>query len=138
METLKSRRKFLSVCMGLASGLLVLGPGRAKAAGKDAGNIIRKLELDLIKSSRPKKDPTVVSRTSGGEFSLYRGTGKNKALLCRMNPTGKDIWESCDGLRTFREISESIKSRYQVSLHQAQTDTLVFIELLKDIGAVTL
>ena len=138
MDIVKSRRGFLTACAGLVPGLLLWSPGKARAARKEAKGLMRRLELDLLKSARPQKGPSITCRTEGDETSLFREEGGRESLLCRMNPTGKGIWEACNGRRTYRDISELIRGKYQVAEQRAQTDTLVFLELLKDVGAITL
>ena len=138
MDTGKSRRRFLSACMGLVPGVLLWNPARARAAGSGARDLMRRLELDVLRSSRPRKSPSITLRTEGHETSLYRERGGKESLLCKMNPTGKRIWEACNGRRTYREITGMIMETYQVAGHRARTDTLIFLELLKDIGAITL
>lgn len=138
MDIVRSRRGFLSACAGLVPGLLLWRPGRARAARNEAKGLMRRLELDLLKSARPKKGTSIISRTQGDETSLFRQEGGRESLLCRMNHTGKGIWEACNGRRTYRDISGLIRQKYQVAEDRAQTDTLVFLELLKDVGAIVL
>jgi hypothetical protein len=124
--------------MGLVPGALLWNPGKARAAKDGARNLMRRLELDVLKSSRPKKSPSITQRTEGSETSLYQTKGGKKSLLCTMNPTGKTIWEACNGRRTYREITGLIRKRYQVTPDRAETDILTFLELLKDMGAIIL
>ena len=138
MDTIKSRRRFLATFIGSVPGIVFWRPGKSRSISKGAKDFIRKVELDQLKSSRPKRNPQIIRRTSGDETSLYRIVDGKEDLLCRMNLTGKKIWESCDGHHTYKEISETLQEHYQVRMPRARTDTLVFLELLKDIGAVTL
>ena len=132
-----SRRSFIHKCMGLIPGILVVSPNQVRAARDEAKDLMRQIELEILRSSRPKRNPSIMCRTSGEETTLYRERGGETSPVCSMNPIGNMIWEACDGSRQLKEISRLVFERYQVAEHQAHLDTLVFLALLKKIGAIT-
>ena len=136
-DIVRSRRSFIHRLMGLVPVILLARPKELRAAKQETKDLLRQLELEILKSSRPKRNPAIMCRTSGDETTLYRERGGKRGPICSMNPTGNMIWEACDGSRHLKEISRLILERYQVAENQARLDTLVFLVGLKEIGAIT-
>ena len=136
METVKSRRHFMCRLVGLASGVVLAGPKELRAARQETKNVLGQLELDALKSSRPRKNPSIMCRREGEETTLYREERGEEIPIYRMNLTGRMIWEACNGRRSLSDISRLIIEQYQVTPYQAQLDTFAFLALLKKTGAV--
>jgi len=50
-----------------------------------------------------------------------------------LNPVGEFIWDEIDGSKTLQQISEDIRSRFDVTREDANADLEAFIaELLKE------
>ena len=132
-----SRRGFISTLAGLLSGIILAGPKKLKAAAKpEIRDLLPQLELQAIRSTKPRRDPSVICRASGERVALYREKRGGKLFLSSMNPTGKMIWDVCDGRNSPKEISELIHKRYLVSRYRAWIDTFSFLVNLKRIGAI--
>ena len=136
-DIITSRRRFISVFLGLIPGALLAGPEVLRAAKHETKDLMRQLEIEILQSSRPRKNPEIMCRISEDEFTLYRERGGKRNSLCKMNRTGNMIWEACNGNRSPKEISEFITHSYQVTEHQARIETLTFIDQLRQIGAIT-
>ena len=122
----------------LASGAVLAGPKELRAERQETKNLLEQLELDALKSSKPRRNPLIMCRGSGDKMMLFRDKGDKEIPLYRLNQTGKMIWEACDGTRCLEDISGLITDQYQVTEYQAQLDTFTFLALLKKTGAVTL
>ena len=137
-DIIKSRRRFISSFIGLIPGILLASPKNLRAAKHETKDLMRQLQIEILISSRPKKNPEIVCHTWGDESTLYREREGKRDQICRMNQTGNVIWELCDGSRYPKEISELIAERYKVAEYQARIETLAFIAQLKQIGVITL
>ncbi len=132
-----SRRGFISTLAGFLSGIILAGPKQLKAAAKpEIRDLLSQLELQTIRSTRPKRDPSVICQTSGERVALYREKRGEKIFLKSMNRAGKMIWDACDGRNSPKEISQLIHEQYIVSRHRAWIDTFSFLANLKRIGAI--
>jgi len=132
-----SRRGFISTFGGILSGIILAGPKQLNASAKpEIRDLLSQLELQTIISTRPKRDPSVICRTSGERVTLYREKRGKKIFLKNMNRAGKIIWDACDGQNSPKEISRLIHERYIVSRHRAWIDTFSFLANLKRIGAI--
>ena len=132
-----SKRRFITTFGGILSGIILAGPKQLKAAAKpEIKNLLSQLELQAIRSTRPRRNPSVICRTSGEKVALYRERRGEKIFLKNMNQTGKMIWDACDGRNSLKEISQLIHERYLVSRHRAWIDTFSFLASLKRIGAI--
>lgn len=137
MEMVESRRHFVCRLAGLASCAILAGAKELRAARQETKNVLGQLELDALKSSRPRKNPSIMCRRSGEETTLYREENGKEIPIYRVNPTGRMIWEACDGRRSLSDISRLIIEQYQVTEYQARLDAFVFLAFLKKTGAVT-
>jgi hypothetical protein len=136
-DTFASRRGFISTLVGFLSVILLGDPKKLKAAARSGTrNLLSQLELEIIMSTSPERHPSVICRTSGEGFALYRETRGKRLFLSSMNPAGKIIWDACDGQNIPEEISQLIHERYLVSRYRAWIDTFSFLTNLKRIGAI--
>lgn len=131
-----SRRGFISTIMALIPGVVLASPKRLQAAKPEIKDLICQIELQILKSSRPKKNPSVMCRSIGDTSTLYREKRGKRDPVCSLNPTGKMIWEECDGKKSPSDISKLIHERYQVSKHQAAVDTLALVRGLRKVEAI--
>jgi hypothetical protein len=127
-----SRRGFLFVILAMIQGVLFAGPRELRAAGRGAKDLVDRLEMEGLASSRPQRESWVSSGMVGEETTLYRG----KSPLCSMNRTGKVIWESCDGRHSPRDICRLIVRRCRVDEARAERDVLLFLAELRKIRAI--
>ncbi len=137
-EMVKSRRHFVCRLIGLASGAMLAGPKELRAAKEETKNMLGQLELEALKSSRPRRNPSIMCHRAGEEMTLYREKRGKEIPIYRMNPTGRMIWEACDGRRSLSDISGLIAEQYRVTEYQAKLDAFAFLALLKKTGAITL
>ena len=136
-DIVASRRGFIFTLAGFLSGIILAGPKQLRAAAKpEIRDFLSQLELETIRSTRPRRDPAVICRTSGEKFALYREKRGKRLFLSIMNPEGKMIWDACDGRNSPKEISQLIHEQYLVSRHRAWVDTFSFLTDLKRIGAI--
>lgn len=131
-----SRRGFIGTFFGLLPGIVFANPKRLEAAKPEIHRILSQMELDILLSSRPQKDTSVLCRSLKDRSTLFRKKGEKRESLCAMNPIGHEIWEACDGNRSPREISRMIYRKYAVTKEQAWTDTLFFLASLKKMGVI--
>jgi hypothetical protein len=137
-DIVTSRRSFVCKFMGLISGILLVNPKELRAAKQEARDLLEQLEMDILRRSRPKRNPLVICRTSEKGTTLYLKTNGEEIPIYMMNPTGHVIWKACDGSRSFEEISQLIRIRYRVPEKRARLDALLFLSLLKKSEAITL
>ena len=123
--------------MGLIPGILLMNPKELRAAKRETRALLGQLETEILKSSRPKRNPLMVCRASEKGIMLYLKKNGEEIPLYMMNSTGYMIWKACDGSRSFKEISRLILRRYHISEQKAQSDALVFLSLLKKSKAIT-
>lgn len=91
--------------------------------------------------SYPVPNPAVVGRVLPGE-----GGSATEAVLVLpfsgqvkvLNEVAARIWQLADGRRSVRGIAAQISAEYQVTLEQAEVDTLAFIADLAKRGVLTL
>ena len=92
---------------------------------------MRKVELKEI--YRRKEE--IVYRKIAGEAILVPIKGKlaDMQRIFALNPVGEFIWDEIDGSKTLQQISEDIRSRFDVTREDANADLEAFIaELLKE------
>lgn len=136
VDLIASRRGFIASSIGVLSGVLLKSPKTLWAGRREVKDICHQLDLEVLASSRPKRDPSIISRTVRDSTILYREARRKRERLCSMNPMGNTIWEACDGDKTTREISQMIHGQYLVSQGRAWDDTLAFLSGLKQIKAI--
>jgi hypothetical protein len=137
VDMMTSRRSFVCRFMGLASGILLANPKELRAAKQKTKDLLGQLEIDILRRSRPKRNPSMTCRASEKGTTLYLKSSGEEIPMYRMNPTGYLIWKACDGTRSFKEISRLILERYRVPEQKAQLDALLFLSLLKKSNAIT-
>ena len=137
-DILKSRRSFMCKFMGLIPGILLANPKELRAAKQETRDLLGQLELDILRTSRPKRNPLMMCRASEEGTTLYLKKKGEEIPIYMMNPTGYMIWKACDGNRSFKEISQLIHKRYRVSKQEAQSDALLFLSHLKKTEAITI
>jgi len=131
-----SRRRFIGTFFGLLPAVLLASPKRLHAAKPGIHDFLRRMDFELLTSSRPEKVSGVFSTTRGDESILYRRKRGKTETLYGMNRVGQAIWEACDGKNRPQEISKMLHDRYRVSRRRARLDTLRFLWQLKMIGAI--
>ena len=92
---------------------------------------MRKVELKEIY----RKKEEIVYRKVAGEAILVPIKGKlaDMQRIFALNPVGEFIWDEIDGSKTLQQISEDIRSRFDVTREDANADLEAFIaELLKE------
>jgi hypothetical protein len=136
-DMMTSRRSFVCKFMGLISGIMLVNPKELRAAKQEARDLLGQLEMEILTRSRPKRNPSVMCRTSEKGATLYLKRNGEEIPMYMMNPTGHMIWKACDGIRSFKEISQLIRERYRVSEQKAQLDALLFLSLLRKSKAIT-
>jgi hypothetical protein len=87
------------------------------------------IQLDSI----PSHAPNVVGRLVDDEAVLII---TKQAKVKVTNETGAYIWSSINGIKTIRQIAESVSNYYFVDAFQAEEDTLEFIAELVTKGIV--
>lgn len=131
-----SRRGFLAAFAGLTPAMLLGRPSLSHASRAEVKDLLSQLDLESLKSGRPKRTPGFRCSESGGNaFLCIRRNGREKSV-CILNDTGRFVWENCDGNHTVDEISKGLCDAYLVSFRQARTDALSFLWNLKRKGAV--
>ena len=136
-DMITSRRSFMCKSVGLISGILLANPNELKAAKQKTRDLLGQLEVEVLRSSRPKRNPSMTCHASEKGTILYLKRNGEEIPLYMMNPTGYLIWKACDGSRTFKEISRLILKKYRIPEQKAQLDTLLFLSLLKKSKAIT-
>lgn len=136
VNTVASRRGFIATFLGLLPGIVIANPRRLQAAKPEIRDLLCQMELEMLISSRPERDPSVICQTFGGVSTLFRKKRGKTEPVCGMNPMGKKIWEACDGKKSPEEISRMIYEEYIVSKDKAWTDTIFFLARLKKNGVI--
>ena len=126
----------MAVVSGLFFGCLFYFPGRSQEAGADFKHFLWGLELDALIGSAPRKAPGIVLEKTDQYFTLLREGSFYP--VCRINRTGKILWELCDGTRSPLELSTTIHKTHHVDPHQAYVDCLIYLGLLKNKGVILL
>ena len=137
VDIITSRRSFVCKLMGLIPGFLLVNSKELRAAKQETKDFIGQLEMEILRISRPKRNPLMMCRASKEGTTLYLKEEGEEIPIYMMNPTGYMIWKACDGSRSFKEISQLIHERYRVSKQEAQSDALLFLSLLKKTEAIT-
>jgi hypothetical protein len=137
-DMVTSRRSFMCKLMGLIPGILLASPKELRAAKQETRDLLGQLEMEILRTSRPKRNPSMICRASEKAATLYLKGNGEEIPICMMNPTGYMIWKACDGNRSPKQISKLIFERYRVSEHKTQLDTLLFLALLKKAEAIAL
>lgn len=73
----------------------------------------------------PSED--VVARVIEGELiivPLVAGIGDMEDELFTLNPTGREIWEMLDGVRSLAEVSAALAEVYDAELDEIEQDVL--------------
>ena len=122
--------------LGLIPGILLASPKELKAAKQETKDLLGQLEMEILRISKPKRNPLMMCRASEKGSTLYLKSNGEEIPIYMMNPTGYMIWKACDGRRSFKEISQLIHERYRVSKQEAQSDALFFLSLLKKTEAI--
>ena len=123
--------------MGLISGILLANPKELRAAKQETRDLLGQLEMDILRRSRPLRNPSMMCRESEKGTTLYVKKNGEETPMYMMNPTGHLIWKACDGSRSFKEISRLIIESFRVSEQKAELDALLFLSLLKQSKAIT-
>lgn len=84
--------------------------------------------------STPTRAEDLVWREIEGEIVILTEDGKN---IHTLNTVGSVIWELIDGQRDVEDISKILRDKYDVSLEEAQKDTLEFLEELANKNILT-
>lgn len=134
----QSRRGFLFVILTMTQGLLFAGPKEIKAARQEAKKLVNRLEIEEMAASTPRRVSEVSLHTTAEGITLCRKNERGKIPLCRMNPTGRAIWDLCDGNHSAKDIGRWMVQRCRVSEERAKNDVLIFLTELKRIGAIRL
>ena len=136
-DIIKSRRSFVCRLMGLISGILLVNPQELRATKQDTRDLLGQLEMDILRRSRPIRNPSMMCRASEKGITLYVKKNGEETPMYLMNLTGYRIWKSCDGSRSFKEISRLISESYRISEQKAQSDAILFLSQLKMSKAIT-
>lgn len=90
-------------------------------------------KVDINRVYAPSED--VVARVIEDEIiivPLVAGIGDMEDELYTLNETGRVIWEKLDGEKSLKDVVDEIKSEYDTSAEDLETDVLGFAqELLK-------
>ncbi len=122
--------------MGLISGILLANPKELKAAKQETRDLLEQLEMDILRKSKPIKNPSMMCRASEKGITLYVKKNGEETPMYLVNSTGYTIWKACDGSRSFKEISRLISERYRISEQKAQLDAVFFLSQLKKSNAI--
>jgi len=132
----RSRRSFMCKLVGLIPGVLLANSKELRAAKQETRDLLGQLEMEILKASRPRKNPSMICRASEEGSTLYLKRNGEEIPIYMMNPTGYMIWNACDGTRSPKQISQLILKRYRASEQKIQLDTLFFLALLKKAEAI--
>lgn len=83
--------------------------------------------------SIPSHSPSVVSRRTGNEYVLVPVTANIADMdsVYTLNETGAFIWDLIDGQKSLNEISNALKTEFEVEEDKALSDVLEFVEALR-------
>ena len=137
-EIITSRRSFVCKLMGLIPAFLLTNPKELRAAKQETRDLLGQLEIEILRRSRPKRNPSMTCRTFEKGTTLYLKKNGEETPIYMMNSTGHMIWKACDGRRSFKEISRLILKKYHISEQKAESDTLLFLSQLKQSKAITI
>ena len=136
LHLFSSRRTFLCGVAAVTPAIFLGQPKHSHAAKADVKNLLSQLELESLKSGRPRRDPAFQWSESKEGTLLWTESGGSKRPVCVLNETGSFIWEACDGQHTVDEISKGVHDAFLVTRRQARLDVLGFLWSLKVRGAV--
>jgi len=132
------RRRFVLMMMTILPCALMAGPRELRAAKGAGREIVNRLEIERLESSRPRRGPGMTCGVLGDKTTLYRTSGGRKIPVCGMNDTGRAVWDLCDGDHGFREICREIAERFETTEMHARRDVRAFLSGLNRCGAVIL
>ncbi|MEW6665080.1 MAG: PqqD family protein [Thermodesulfobacteriota bacterium] len=136
LRLISSRRVFLSGVAAVMPAILWGKPKNSHAARADMRTLVSQLELESLKSERPRRSPGFQCSESEEGALLWTETAGRRNPVCVLNETGRFIWEACDGNHTADEISKGLHDRFLVSRRRVRVDVLSFLWSLKVRGAV--
>ena len=88
------------------------------------GNLDTRRSLML----RPKRRPDIRTRLVEGETVVL---DRREEFIHQFNKTATYIWERCDGLRTYDEITHELCQAFEVDYPTARRDVLATVETLR-------
>lgn len=132
------RRRFILMMMTILPCALMAGPRELRAAKRTGRDVLNRLEIELLESSKPRRDRRMTCGVLGDQTTLYRQSGAGSIPVCGMNETGRAVWDLCDGNHGFREICREIAGRFRTTEIHARRDVRTFLSGLHRCGAVIL
>jgi hypothetical protein len=86
------------------------------------------------------KDADLVTRCVAGETIIVPIKNKVGDLdsIYTLNEIGTMIWQLIDGKNSFSKIVEAVHNAYEVTLEEAEKDTIDFLNTLKVSGLIRL
>ncbi len=136
-DLLTGRRGFIKFLAGLFSGLFLAIPKRGQARSPEIKNLLRNLEIEAIKKSRPKRRPSITWNSEGEAITILHRKGEAKPI-CALNRVGKTILDECNGRNTPKKIARLLQENYQVTAKDTYADCLSFLVDLNKRGVVEL
>lgn len=84
------------------------------------------------------KEKDLVTRNVAGETIIVpvKNNVGDLNSIYTLNEIGTAIWELVDGKKDVRKIIEKICNEYEVSVDEAERDTVEFLEQLKEAGVI--
>lgn len=90
--------------------------------------------MTLAFEAYPRAAAQVYSRQLDGEAVVTR---PDKGEVKVLNEVGARIWALSDGAHSVRDIAAILSAEYQVTLAEAEADTLAFLAELQRKGLIT-
>ena len=87
-DMMTSRRSFVCRFMGLITGILLANPGDLRAARQESRYLLGQLEMEIMRRSRPKRNPSMTCRASEEGVTLYLMRDGKEIPVYMMNSTG--------------------------------------------------
>lgn len=90
---------------------------------------------DTILKRIYKRKDDIILRSIAGEMILVpiRGSLADMQKIFSLNSVGEYIWNACDGSKSVQQISEDVRSLFDVTEEEAIADLDAFInELLRE------
>jgi hypothetical protein len=96
------------------------------------------MAVNGYRHKRFAKDPTLTAQEVIDEVLLMsmEEAGNYRDGIYLMNAVGGRIWALLDGERRVDEISAIVAAEFEVGADQAESDLIVFLQQLEQIGAV--
>jgi hypothetical protein len=96
------------------------------------------MAINSYRHKRFVKDPALTAQEVIDEVILMslEETGDLNNGVYLLNAVAGHIWELLDGQRRVHEISAIVSTEFEVSPDQAESDLIVFLQQLEQIGAV--